>query len=176
MRSDLLFFKENNVTIALHLSCSSCFCHMGETQSCYHNHFLIFCVCVFFFLFKITPEGTFLDVRTIGRFCYEDDLLTLSAVYTEAQAESQSGFPRLYTDKTINSLKHRLLVYLWRRAEQDGSATAKRRYKKLYGVFQVCMSWCQDNCSLNFFDKSVKVIFNLCWHIQQVGPAGQNIT
>lgn len=76
---------------------------------------------------QVTAEGTFLDVRTIGRFCYEDDLLTLSAVYTEAQAESQPGFPRLYTDKTINSLKHRLLVYLWRRAEQDGSATAKRR-------------------------------------------------
>lgn len=78
---------------------------------------------------QVTTEGTFLDVRTIGRFCYEDDLLTLSAVYTEAQAESQPGFPRLYTDKTINSLKHRLLVYLWRRAEQDGSATAKRRYR-----------------------------------------------
>lgn len=76
---------------------------------------------------QVTPDGTFLDVRTIGRFCYEDDLLTLSAVYTEAQTESQTGFPRLYTDKTINSLKHRLLVYLWRRAEQDGSATAKRR-------------------------------------------------
>lgn len=75
----------------------------------------------------MTPDGTFLDVRTIGRFCYEDDLLTLSAVYTETQAENQPGFARLYTDKTINSLKHRLLVYLWRRAEQDGSATAKRR-------------------------------------------------
>lgn len=84
---------------------------------------------------QVTPEGTFLDVRTIGRFCYEDDLLTLSAVYTEAQAESQPGFPRLYTDKTINSLKHRLLVYLWRRAEQDGSATAKRRYE-LYALQQ----------------------------------------
>ena len=77
---------------------------------------------------QVTPEGTFLDVRTIGRFCYEDDLLTLSAVYTEAQPEGQPGLPRLYTDKTINSLKHRLLVYLWKRAEQDGSATAKRRF------------------------------------------------
>ncbi|KAG7229807.1 hypothetical protein INR49_012456 [Caranx melampygus] len=76
-------------------------------------------------VFQVTPEGTFLDVRTIGRFCYEDDLLTLSAVYTEAQAESQPGFPRLYTDKTINSLKHRLLVYLWRRAEQDGTEEAE---------------------------------------------------
>lgn len=86
-------------------------------------------------LFQVTPEGTFLDVRTIGRFCYEDDLLTLSAVYTEAQAESQPGFPRLYTDKTINSLKHRLLVYLWRRAEQDGSATAKRRYRTFFSMY-----------------------------------------
>ena len=76
---------------------------------------------------QVTAEGTFLDVRTIGRFCYEDDLLTLSAVSMETQAEGQPGFPRLYTDKTINSLKHRLLVYLWRRAEQDGSAVAKRR-------------------------------------------------
>lgn len=82
---------------------------------------------IFFCLSQVTPDGMFLDVRTIGRFCYEDDLLTLSAVYTEAQAESQPGFPRLYTDKIINSLKHRLLVYLWRRVEQDGSATAKRR-------------------------------------------------
>eukprot|EP00064_Thunnus_orientalis_P007300 superscaffoldBa00000800_g7320 len=88
-------------------------------------------------VFQVTPEGTFLDVRTIGRFCYEDDLLTLSAVYTEAQAESQPGFPRLYTDKTINSLKHRLLVYLWRRAEQDGSATAKRRYPSFFVVYNM---------------------------------------
>lgn len=101
----------------------------------------IISVCSFFLLrVQITPEGTFLDVRTIGRFCYEDDLLTLSAVYTEAQAESQSGFPRLYTDKTINSLKHRLLVYLWRRAEQDGSATAKRRWDALRGCVCECVS------------------------------------
>ena len=93
----------------------------------------------------MTPDGTFLDVRTIGRFCYEDDLLTLSAVYTEAQEETRPGFPRLYTDKTINSLKHRLLVYLWKRAEQDGSATAKRRY-----LFRwLCFSY--DNLKKHFF-------------------------
>ncbi|KAK7891959.1 hypothetical protein WMY93_023922 [Mugilogobius chulae] len=92
-------------------------------------------------VFQVTPEGTFLDVRTIGRFCYEDDLLTLSAVYTEAQAESQPGFPRLYTDKTINSLKHRLLVYLWKRAEQDGSATAKRRFFQFFDQLRRLRMW-----------------------------------
>uniref|UniRef100_A0A087XN02 DET1 partner of COP1 E3 ubiquitin ligase n=2 Tax=Poecilia TaxID=8080 RepID=A0A087XN02_POEFO len=92
-------------------------------------------------VFQVTPDGTFLDVRTIGRFCYEDDLLTLSAVYAEAQAESQTGFPRLYTDKTINSLKHRLLVYLWRRAEQDGSATAKRRFFQFFDQLRRLRMW-----------------------------------
>ncbi|XP_056138089.1 DET1 homolog isoform X2 [Lampris incognitus] len=93
------------------------------------------------YFFEVTPEGTFLDVRTIGRFCYEDDLLTLSAVYTEAQAEGQHGFPRLYTDKTINSLKHRLLVYLWRKAEQDGSAMAKRRFFQFFDQLRRLRMW-----------------------------------
>eukprot|EP00066_Takifugu_rubripes_P010189 XP_003977798.1 PREDICTED: DET1 homolog [Takifugu rubripes] len=55
-------------------------------------------------VFQITPEGTFLDVRTIGRFCYEDDLLTLSAVYTEAQAESQSVEGRLVGHRRFSAL------------------------------------------------------------------------
>lgn len=126
------------------------------TYCCWKNRLNPPCI-IFVFFFphlsffsppsQVTPEGTFLDVRTIGRFCYEDDLLTLSAVYTEAQAESQPGFPRLYTDKTINSLKHRLLVYLWRRAEQDGSATAKRRYTTFHSCPQLIFF---SNCSLTF--------------------------
>ncbi|KAF7225049.1 hypothetical protein G4P62_013086 [Nothobranchius furzeri] len=92
-------------------------------------------------VFQVTPDGTFLDVRTIGRFCYEDDLLTLSAVYTETQAEIQPGLPRLYTDKVINSLKHRLLVYLWRRVEQDGSATAKRRFFQCFDQLRKLRMW-----------------------------------
>ncbi|XP_054589356.1 DET1 homolog isoform X2 [Nothobranchius furzeri] len=93
------------------------------------------------YFFEVTPDGTFLDVRTIGRFCYEDDLLTLSAVYTETQAEIQPGLPRLYTDKVINSLKHRLLVYLWRRVEQDGSATAKRRFFQCFDQLRKLRMW-----------------------------------
>ncbi|XP_067358209.1 DET1 homolog isoform X2 [Channa argus] len=92
-------------------------------------------------VFQVTPQGTFLDVRTIGRFCYEDDLLTLSAVYKEAQAESHPDFPRPYNDKTINSLKHRLLVYLWRKAEQDGSATAKRRFFQFFDQLRRLRMW-----------------------------------
>ncbi|KAI5105578.1 DET1-like, partial [Silurus meridionalis] len=92
-------------------------------------------------VFQVTGEGTFLDVRTIGRFCYEDDLLTLSAVYSEAQVESPAGFSRLYKEKSISSLKHRLLVFLWRRAERDGSATAKRRFFQFFDQLRQLRMW-----------------------------------
>lgn len=90
---------------------------------------------------QVTAEGTFLDVRTIGRFCYEDDLLTLSAVYSEAQVEGPAGFSRLYKEKSISSLKHRLLVFLWRRAERDGSATAKRRFFQFFDQLRQLRMW-----------------------------------
>ena len=92
-------------------------------------------------LTQVTGEGTFLDVRTIGRFCYEDDLLTLSAVYSEGPSEGQPGFSRLYKEKSISSLKHRLLVYLWRRAEQDGSALAKRRFFQYFDQLRQLRMW-----------------------------------
>ncbi|MCJ8734478.1 hypothetical protein PDJAM_G00236120 [Pangasius djambal] len=92
-------------------------------------------------VFQVTAEGTFLDVRTIGRFCYEDDLLTLSAVYSEAQVEGPAGFSRLYKEKSISSLKHRLLVFLWRRAERDGSATAKRRFFQFFDQLRQLRMW-----------------------------------
>uniref|UniRef100_A0A2K5E236 DET1 partner of COP1 E3 ubiquitin ligase n=2 Tax=Aotus nancymaae TaxID=37293 RepID=A0A2K5E236_AOTNA len=91
--------------------------------------------------FEVTPEGTFIDVRTIGRFCYEDDLLTVSAVFPEVQRDSQTGMANPFRDPFINSLKHRLLVYLWRRAEQDGSAMAKRRFFQYFDQLRQLRMW-----------------------------------
>lgn len=92
-------------------------------------------------VFQVTPEGTFIDVRTIGRFCYEDDLLTVSAVFPEVQRDSQTGMASPFRDPFINSLKHRLLVYLWRRAEQDGSAMAKRRFFQYFDQLRQLRMW-----------------------------------
>ncbi|XP_028922637.1 DET1 homolog isoform X2 [Ornithorhynchus anatinus] len=92
-------------------------------------------------VFQVTPEGTFLDVRTIGRFCYEDDLLTLSAVYPEVRRDGQAGMAGPYKEPAINSLKHRLLVYLWRRAERDGSAVAKRRFFQYFDQLRQLRMW-----------------------------------
>ncbi|XP_060708936.1 DET1 homolog [Hemiscyllium ocellatum] len=92
-------------------------------------------------VFQVTPEGTFIDVRTIGRFCYEDDLLTVSAVYPEVQGDAQNAPSRPFKEKTLNSLKHRLLVYLWQRAESDGGAVAKRRFFQYFDQLQQLRMW-----------------------------------
>lgn len=117
-------------------------------------------------VFQVTGEGTFLDVRTIGRFCYEDDLLMLSAVHSDLAATegtpppaappppppvgsggsssggaSGGGLSRLYKEKSISSLKHRLLVFLWRRAEQEGSALAKRRFFQYFDQLRQLRMW-----------------------------------
>lgn len=73
-----------------------------------------------------------------GRFCFEDDEFYLSLgretvegrAYVEKMSGSkppplnQTNITRGYNDNTINSLKHRLLVYLHKEAMKEG----------LYGV------------------------------------------
>lgn len=52
-------------------------------------------------------DGMFVDVRKIGRFCFEDDSFFFNSVFPTERA-----FKEVY----INSLKHRLLTFLYRRA------------------------------------------------------------
>uniref|UniRef100_UPI00358E19AB DET1 homolog isoform X2 n=1 Tax=Myxine glutinosa TaxID=7769 RepID=UPI00358E19AB len=93
-------------------------------------------------VFQITPEGMFLDVRSIGRFCYEDDLLTLSAVYPAIlYPGSTQTVTRPFREPTINSLKHRLLVHLWRRTEHEGGPTARRIFFRHFEQLRRLRMW-----------------------------------
>ena len=74
----------------------------------------------------MTEEGTFVEVRTIGRFCHEDDYLV--------HQQGLSGQHQAYKEQTINSLKHRLLVHLYRKAVASGEVT----FKSLFTV-QKCL-------------------------------------
>lgn len=59
-------------------------------------------------------DGTFISIRSIGRFCYDDDHYLLSNVYSQT---AHVTFPfRAFRETAINSLKHRLLVYLFKEA------------------------------------------------------------
>ena len=75
-------------------------------------------------IFQVTSDGSFIDVRTIGRFCYEDDQLVLAMAgqYAASGRQRGSGATPLdhpFSDSTINSLKHRLLVHLYDKAIYD---------------------------------------------------------
>ncbi|XP_050695628.1 DET1 homolog isoform X2 [Eriocheir sinensis] len=79
-------------------------------------------------IFQITPDGYFLDVRTIGRVCYEDDDYLLATVCTDRMQRTY----QYMREKIISSLKHRLLVFLYKRAEaissEEGSPRALREF------------------------------------------------
>lgn len=74
-------------------------------------------------------DGMFINVRTIGRFCLEDDAYLISGVWSGVNS-------RPFRDTTINSLKHKLLVYLYKRAAYV-SASTKNPYelRRFYQYF-----------------------------------------
>ncbi|KAK3859733.1 hypothetical protein Pcinc_034172 [Petrolisthes cinctipes] len=78
------------------------------------------------YIFQITGEGYLLEVRTIGRVCYEDDDYFLASVCAEPRP------PHHGREKTINCLKHRLLVFLYRCAvvasQEEGTPRALREF------------------------------------------------
>lgn len=65
-------------------------------------------------VFQVTKEGYFINVRCIGRFCYDDDELYLSNVnYPEWQQTRSTHRP--FRDTTFNTLKQRFLTFLFKR-------------------------------------------------------------
>ncbi|KAL1491712.1 hypothetical protein ABEB36_012269 [Hypothenemus hampei] len=81
-------------------------------------------------------DGMFVDVRKIGRFCYEDDLYLYNLVYPSERA---------FKDVCINSLKHRLLTFLYRRASnkssQTGDPTELRKFYHYFDNFCSLKMW-----------------------------------
>lgn len=76
-------------------------------------------------------NGMFIEVRTIGRFCYEDDNFQLITVY------GTHSLQKAFKENIICSLKHRLLVYLYKQA-MNLSIEMKNYYalRKFYQNFE----------------------------------------
>lgn len=85
-------------------------------------------------IFQITDEGTFVEVRSVGRFCHEDDYL----VYQQAVRVQQH---QAYKEQTINSLKQRLLTHLYWRAKASGEAYTLRRFYQYFDHFLGLRMW-----------------------------------
>ncbi|CAM1311227.1 DET1 (predicted) [Pycnogonum litorale] len=91
-------------------------------------------------IFQVTSNGHFIDVRTIGRFCHEDDELMLSAIQN-----SNNSTYRPYKEVTINCLKHRLLVHLFKRSvyetmQKNGGFTSSKFFQN-FDHFRKLKMW-----------------------------------
>ncbi|KAK7496836.1 hypothetical protein BaRGS_00011816 [Batillaria attramentaria] len=86
-------------------------------------------------IFQLKDDGTFVDVRKVGRFCYEDDELVFQ--------QGQLGLPRqhAYKEQAINSLKHRILVHLYKKAVRSGEAYTLRRFYQYFDHFLGLRMW-----------------------------------
>nr|XP_023029802.1 DET1 homolog [Leptinotarsa decemlineata] len=73
-------------------------------------------------------DGMFVDMKKIGRFCYEDDSYFYSSVYPTERA---------FRETCINSLKHRLLAFLYKRAQSISLSTKDpTELRKFYHYFE----------------------------------------
>ncbi|XP_060595319.1 DET1 homolog [Ruditapes philippinarum] len=88
-------------------------------------------------IFHVTPNGEFIDVRSIGRFCHEDDGLYFDMFHDSAGRSSQTQ----YMEKTMNSLKHRLLVFLYTKAKCSGSMYELRKFYQYFEQFAALKMW-----------------------------------
>ncbi|CAG2162147.1 unnamed protein product [Oppiella nova] len=99
-------------------------------------------------VFHISKEGQFIDAKSIGRFCHEDDeFLVSSAMASERSASTgRHQTPvRPFREVTINALKHRLMVFLYRKAELEsqlkGNYLPIRRFYQNFDQFCSLRVW-----------------------------------
>ncbi|XP_030020170.1 DET1 homolog [Manduca sexta] len=89
-------------------------------------------------LFQIV-EGMLIEIRKIGRYCYDDDPFIVSSVFITSMNE------RPFHEETINSLKHRLLVFLFKRAkaisDDTGDPLELRKFYKYFDMFRSLRMW-----------------------------------
>ncbi|ELU14951.1 hypothetical protein CAPTEDRAFT_208808 [Capitella teleta] len=92
-------------------------------------------------VFQVSPDGSFIDVRSIGRFCYEDDQLLIAGSVPPARTTVE----RPFREPSINALKHRLMVHLYERAchecDEEQSPTPLLKFYQHFEQFLKLRMW-----------------------------------
>ena len=91
-------------------------------------------------IFQVTSGGSFIDVRNIGRFCYEDDQLIISAA-----RRNNAVVEHPFKEPIMNSLKHRLMVFLYKQAveqsKHQGTPRPLLRFYQHFNQFTALRMW-----------------------------------
>ena len=89
-------------------------------------------------LFQII-NGNLVELQQIGRFCYPDDPLVYSEVYTQSPAEtaqtSSATAEHPFLEKCYTSLKHRLLCFILKEAENLSSPMNRSPLENFFRKF-----------------------------------------
>ena len=101
-------------------------------------------------IFQVTADGRFIDVRSIGRFCYEDDEYVLASV---GNVDANGQTIRPYMETCLNGLKHRILAHLWRCARSEGTPLAMGRFYQNVELFRALRMW-----KMQLFDARILLI------------------
>lgn len=84
-------------------------------------------------------DGTFLELRKIGRFCCEEDAM----LYNETGNPGWRSRP--FRELAINSLKHRILVYLFKKAKYRcdtyGDKLELRKFYQYFDQYKSLRMW-----------------------------------
>ncbi|XP_043220732.1 DET1 homolog isoform X1 [Amphibalanus amphitrite] len=90
-------------------------------------------------IYNVTEGGSIIPIRTVGRFCFDDDELFYQSTAPTADIRPPGS------EKFICGLKHRLLVFLYHRAvrisEQEGSPYELRRFYLYFNRFRSLRMW-----------------------------------
>lgn len=98
------------------------------------------------YIFQIL-NGQLIDVKTIGRFCYEDDEFLVSSASMRERNNSGRliGPIRPFREMSINALKHRLLVYLYHQADIESRVSSNlvplRRFFQYFDQYCSLRMW-----------------------------------
>lgn len=82
-------------------------------------------------------EGSFQFLRSIGRFCCDEEAFLFNSTL------SSSTTPRAFKEPTINSLKHRILVYLYNqaKAKHEHDKVALRKFYQNFEQYRDLRMW-----------------------------------
>ncbi|KAI8842979.1 De-etiolated protein 1 Det1-domain-containing protein [Chytridium lagenaria] len=94
--------------------------------------------CIFLVLIK--SKSSFVSIRTVGWHNYEDDGLLIEEAIN---AEIQYGGPQLGegTDQILSGIRHRLMVYLFKKARQMGTIKAMSHFHMMFQQFSTMIMW-----------------------------------
>ncbi|XP_055550741.1 DET1 homolog [Wyeomyia smithii] len=89
-------------------------------------------------------EGTFIMERTIGRFCCPDESYLYCIGTTGGRSGSNTNL-RAFREPTINSLKHRMLVFLFHQAkvkvDTEEDKLALRKFYRRFDEYRNLRMW-----------------------------------